>query len=164
MAGEPQSRALGVTYKKEQSFIRLDGYIDEFANYAPLLTHNPPLKLILAGIVAINSQGIRKWIRFIRDYGLKALELHECPPVFIDACNMIPDIVSPNLNMKRIKSVIVPQSCKNCVRTYQLVVDVQSVVVQHNVVTLQRALCKSCGMKLTLDIDPSDHFLFMTCG
>lgn len=156
-------RSLGLTFKREGRFIRVAGYIDEFADYAALQTIKPPLKLILRDVVSINSQGLRKWALFIRNYGLKSIEFYECPALFIDTLNMIPDIVSPNNNMKRIKSVFVPHVCPSCRSSENVLVETADVRVQGDECDLMEYKCRRCATVLQPGVDPSDHFLFLFC-
>ena len=90
MSGSKALRGLGVTRRWGGGFVRMSGYMDEFADYSALLAEATPLRLKLDGIVALNSLGLRKWIGFIRDFGVRQLELHECPTTFVDAANMMP--------------------------------------------------------------------------
>ena len=155
---------LGVTFRREGSMIRLAGYFDEVADYGPLLALQPPLRLDLREVRAVNSHGLRKWIRFIRDYGNQSLELHACPVPFIEAANMIPDVVSATGNMKRIKSVLTPFRCLNCRRSVLVIVETADVTVMRGeTVEVPDAGCPKCGEAMQLEVDPDDHFLFWTC-
>ena len=164
MAAPKPTPSLGLTLRRDGSYIRVGGYLDEVADCGPLLLVKPPLRLNLRDLKAVNSHGLRTWIRFIRDYGTQALELHECPPPFIDACNMVPDVVSATGNMKRVKSALTPFQCRNCRRRLLVIVETAELVVgRDGSVVPPEAGCPRCGEAMALEVDADDHFLFWTC-
>ena len=163
-SANPAAPTLGVTFRREGSYIRVAGFFDEVADYSALLLQQPPLRLDLREVRAVNSHGLRKWIRFIRDFGQKSIEFYACPVPFIEAANMIPDVVSATGNMKRVKSVLTPMHCGNCHRNVQAIVKTDDVVVTPDGnVEPPAVACPKCGEAMRLEVDPDDHFLFWTC-
>ncbi len=159
-----QQKELGITYKKAGKTIYLYGYIDEFSDYSPLVAMGPPLKLNLRHVNSLNSQGIRKWILFIKSLGVAPLEFFECSPQFIDAVNMIPDMVSATGNMKRIKSIVIPYECQKCRRNHEMIAVIEKLAKNLNDINLEPTPCPNCKSLSFPQITVEDHFLFLDCA
>jgi len=155
------SNGLGLTFRRDGRFIVVGGRIDEFADYGPLLLAEPPLKLVLRDVRDINSHGLRRWIQFIGKWGLKTIEFHECPAVFVEMANLIGDLVSPNGNMKRIKSVLVPVQCIPCDKMGTRIVQVTD-VIYHSETSAEVAMlpCTRCQTPVESLVALDDFFWF----
>lgn len=162
--GAMKSKGLGISYQKSGKFVYLSGYIDEFSDYAPLLAMGPPLRLNLRHITALNSLGIRKWILFIKSLGVSLVEFYECSPQFIDTVNMLPDMVSPTGNMKRIKSIVIPYECSKCQKSQELIAVMEKMAKNLEDITLGPTPCPHCESASYPQVTVEDHFLFLDCG
>ena len=140
----------------------LQGGLDDRVDYQPLLAMKAPLKLNLGGISTMNSHGIRSWCKFLADWGAKPVELYECPPVFLDAVNLVPQIASPSGSAHTIKSVSVPYHCMRCNRISAYELAISEVQVSGDNVAVPAKQCRTCSSKLGPEIDPEDLFLFLT--
>lgn len=72
--------------------IKLQGPIDEDAQFAPLDLGGAAARVLLDldGITAINSCGIREWIKWIRTAPPSATVVYQkCPKVIVDQINMV---------------------------------------------------------------------------
>ena len=140
----------------------LIGSLDDRVDYAPLLKLPAPIRLNLSAVHAMNSHGIRSWIKFLMDCGIKPVEFYECPPVFLDAVNLVPQIASPNGSAHTIKSASIPYHCVKCNRTSIHELPIAEVKVRGDSVSLPGKPCRTCSAQLGPEIDPDDIFLFLT--
>ena len=71
--------------------LQLQGNIDEDANFAPPdLTGAGAVVLDLEGVNAINSVGIREWIKWVKALpGSVQLSVRKCPKIIVDQINMV---------------------------------------------------------------------------
>ncbi len=85
--------AFSVGKKKEGSTLVLEvkGNVDEDANFTPPdLGGATSVTLDLEGVTAINSVGIREWIKWVKTMpaSLK-LSVRKCPKIIVDQINMV---------------------------------------------------------------------------
>lgn len=153
---------MSLEFKLQQGVVFVAGSLDDRVDYSPLLRLPSPVKLNLGGVNAMNSHGIRSWIKFLTDLGTKVFELYECPPVFLDAVNLVPQIASPSGRSDTIKSVSMPYNCGNCARVSSYELAIKDVVVKGETVKVPGKPCKTCKAPLGPEIDPEDLFLFLT--
>lgn len=71
--------------------LELKGNIDEDANFAPPdIGGAGAVVLDLAGVSAINSVGIREWIKWVKTFsGSVQLSVRRCPKIIVDQINMV---------------------------------------------------------------------------
>lgn len=152
---------LGIRIKFIDKVAYLSGHIDEFVDYSLLLKLGFPLRLNLREIKTLNSIGIRKWIAYIKNLGTNLVEFHECPPIFIDAVNMIPDIVSPKGIKNRVKSVLIPYQCPNCSIIFTTLLLTEKISQNPESVRFDTVLCPKCSTLSEHQIDEHEHFFFL---
>jgi hypothetical protein len=87
--------------------VKLDGHIDEDATFNGLeLGSASKVVLELEGISAINSCGIREWIKWIRTATNTAnIVYKKCPKVIVDQINMVAGFLPDN---GKVESFFVP--------------------------------------------------------
>lgn len=153
---------MSIDVKVSGAVAYLQGSMDDRADYSPLLSMKPPLKLNLVGVKSMNSHGIRHWIKFLTEWGSRPMEFYECPPVFLDAVNLVPQIASLSGNPETIKSVSVPFHCTRCNRATCYEMAISEIQIQGHHVTIPQKQCKTCGEMLGPETDPDDLFLFLT--
>jgi hypothetical protein len=87
--------------------LKIQGGVDEDANFQPVDVGSfAAVVLDLEGITAINSFGIREWIKWIK--GLPAtlkLSVRRCPKIIVDQINMVAGFLPPSTT---IESFFVP--------------------------------------------------------
>src|SRR5262245_9841324 len=78
--------------------IRLQGHIDEDATFNGLeITKAAKVHLDLDGVSAINSCGIREWIKWIRTAPTTSQIVYQnCPKVIVDQINMVAGFLPEN--------------------------------------------------------------------
>ena len=85
---------------------KISGCIDEsLSGFANLFTGESSLIINLEAVTAINSVGIREWIKLMKMLNNAKILLTHCPKVFIDQVNMVNGMLSEN---SQIKSFYVP--------------------------------------------------------
>jgi len=87
--------------------VRLSGGIDEDANFAPLDPGGSTNVIFdLEKVTAINSVGIREWIKWIKAVPPTVkLSLRKCPKIIVDQINMVAGFLPAGA---RIESFFVP--------------------------------------------------------
>ena len=92
--------SFSVTQKVEDQKILLEvkGGVDEDAVFtAPNLAPGSTVVLDLEGVTAINSVGIREWIKWIKAFPMVThLSVRHCPKVIVDQINMVAGFLPPN--------------------------------------------------------------------
>lgn len=103
----------GLKIEEKDGMFYLVGVLDEYVDFSPLLSENPPLKLNLKQLERLNSIGVRNLLKFLNQWGDKPLEYHECPSEFIDQVNMIPALLGAKHHGK-VASLYAPYECSSC--------------------------------------------------
>jgi hypothetical protein len=82
-----------ITKKQEGQVVvfELKGNVDEDANFTPPdLAGAGAIVLDLQGVTAINSVGIREWVKWIKVIPASiALKVRKCPKIIVDQINMV---------------------------------------------------------------------------
>lgn len=85
--------SFGITKKTEGSnvVLELSGNVDEDANFTPPdLGSAGAVILDLEKITAINSVGIREWIKWMKSFPPSAqVSVRKCPKIIVDQINMV---------------------------------------------------------------------------
>ncbi len=93
-------------------FLTLDGHIDEDANLENIpIGKGGELHIDFQKVVAINSCGIREWIKWLGKIpSNKQIVYINCPKIIVDQANMVAGFVPSN---GKIKSFYVPYYCED---------------------------------------------------
>lgn len=92
--------------KGETIEIKINGVIDEDVDFSVYpLTGAKNVTMDLEGIKAINSCGIREWIKWLGAAGPVPMTFHKCPKVIIDQVNMVQGFLP---SQARVESFFVP--------------------------------------------------------
>ena len=104
--------------------IEIVGAIDENANLLPLVRHarNGRLVIDLAGVMFINSIGVREWVRMQAEAAAAKvrLELRRVADVIIHQMNIIPAARGVSI----VSSFFAPYECERCDREQNCLIDV----------------------------------------
>ena len=151
-----------LTATLQDGTIYLEGALDGLAQIAPqILESGPVLKLNLEKVKSVNSLGITHWIHFLESRKCKIVELHQCPPPFIDAANMISSVTAPKAVTVTIVSMQVPYYCGKCQQDSLLLVRRDEITVAGGVITIPKKPCAHCGQPAAEGLDPSDYLGFL---
>ena len=87
--------------------ISIDGHIDEESAFEEMtLDGISTIQIDLEKVSAINSVGIREWIKWSKSLaGVSAIEILHCPKVVVDQVNMVAGFLPPNA---KVQSFYVP--------------------------------------------------------
>lgn len=82
--------------------LALKGSIDEDASFQPPdLANFTAVVLDLEGVNAINSVGIREWIKWVKALpGSLQLSVRRCPKIIVDQINMVAGFLPPNATIE----------------------------------------------------------------
>ncbi len=104
----------------------------------------------------VNSNGIRAWVLFLRDFkAAHAIEFEECAPVIVAQMNMLPSF----RQKMPVRSVYVPFSCPQCklvCHELYLAKDFPA-----DIDALKAGPCKKCGSQTSTEDVEEDYFGFM---
>lgn len=139
----------------------LGGSIDEACDFDALAAaRDEVLKLNLAGIQTINSLGLRRLIAFAKAIGERAVELFDCPPVFIEAVNVMPLAIGGHKHVRRIQSLLLPFHCKGD-HEASFSVRLAEIRLEGESVLLPEPACPKCQQKMEPDLETDlDEFFF----
>lgn len=87
--------------------VEVTGNVDEDANFQPVdAAGATAVVLDLSGVTAINSVGIREWIKWVKAFPTTVqLSVRKCPKIIVDQINMVAGFLPP---ATRIESFFVP--------------------------------------------------------
>ena len=152
--------SLRIDYKPNGDSLSVDlnGSINE-----DIVSANYPLEgfknitFNLSGVTAINSCGIREWIKWFSQVGDAKIEFNACPKVLIEQFNMI-DSVKPKL--ATIVSFYVPY--------YNEEKDIEKNILfvrgkdfDENGVKVESVISDDEGSQLEIDVIPDKYFHFL---
>lgn len=90
----------------DTAVVTLNGSIDEDVDLNTInLSQMSKFELNLEGLKAINSCGIREWIKWLSQYGKSEIVFSNCPKVIVDQINMVDGFLPQNA---KVKSFYVP--------------------------------------------------------
>lgn len=70
--------------------VTVAGVIDEDVDFTPYgLNGSTQVEFHLGGVKAINSCGIREWIKWVSTAGTSPIKYFECPKIIVDQINMV---------------------------------------------------------------------------
>jgi len=82
--------------------VSLSGNVDEDAGFTPLdLGANTQIVFDLEGVTAINSVGIREWIKWIKTLPASVkMAVRKCPKIIVDQINMVAGFLPPGTQVE----------------------------------------------------------------
>jgi hypothetical protein len=149
----------GLKIEDKGGTLYLAGPLDEFADLTALLERPQPLKLNLRGVSRLNSIGIRHFLKFLSDWGARAITYEECPSEFVDQVNMVPSLLGAR-RQAVVGSLYAPYVCHHCDHEEEILctnAEVQTVKAGGEPPARK---CSDCGKETTLLSDT--FFVFLT--
>lgn len=142
--------------KNDGTLVLLKGRLTEESDFAPLLRQlKGTVTLNLAGMMRINSSGVRQWVNFMRDVPADVtVWLDKCPVAFVNQINMI----STFLGHAVVRTMFVPCLCPKCESSQEVEVDVSS----GKRPTLALPPCPDCGAPTEADVLEDEYFAFLS--
>jgi hypothetical protein len=104
---------LQINSTENESVFEISGIIGNDTDLTSL-AESPTSNLILnfKEIMTITSVGVKKWvegIKWLQEQG-KTVEYHDCPEVFIEQCNMVPELCD-NVKVHTFEVTFVCEEC-----------------------------------------------------
>jgi anti-anti-sigma regulatory factor len=142
--------------------LAISGSIDETAGLVDLLARAPERRLVLdlAGVVFINSLGVRDWIRMqaaAQRSGV-AIELRRVAEPVIHQLNMI----IATRGASRVTSFFAPYACDACGREDSLLIDAVAHAQALSRLEPPGMACPECGSDMAFNDFPERYFLFLS--
>ena len=146
--------------KASPKVISLVGSVDESAADALNTLKSLPkgtYSIDLAGILSINSIGVRNWLNFIKDFQTeREVKFSNCTYEFIRQVNMIP----PFKGKGEIESFFAQFYCETCDNSFDLLFDAKSPVdLLRSKLSSQR--CPSCSTISECVESPNEYLTFL---
>lgn len=136
--------------------------VDEMTEFHILERAEEPLLLNFSRLKSINSYGIRNFIKFVRSWEPRRFEFYECTPVFIDAVNVVLNLVGTSGDSSCIKSFYIPHiidGCKQCESASQeFIFDVDDVDFDNLEVAERK--CQQCNQVMEPDVELDEYLAF----
>jgi len=149
----------GLKIVEEGGIHYLTGELNEYADLSSLLSQPGPLVLNLRGVSRLNSIGIRNLLKFLADWGAKAITYDECPCEFIDQINMIPALLGTKEHAT-IRSLFVPYECRKCEHEDEVLGALEDFTSGDEGGSTAVRKCPNCGEDMTVLTD--SFFVFLS--
>ena len=145
---------VSVTKTETQTFIDVDGAVDERAVLPQLSAIQGQIIINLAQLTFINSLGIRIWIKWIKSLKAdKGIALVNCSPPFVRQMSILQNFIPEGVT---VKDILVPYYCAQCSHEDQKLVNVERALQ-----TVPNEIpCAKCNGKMELGILKNSYFKF----
>jgi len=142
--------------------VKLSGHIDEDATFNGLeLAGANSVTLELEGVTAINSCGIREWIKWIRTAPTGArIVYRKCPKVIVDQINMVAGFLPDN---GKVESFFVPYYSDES-GNEKMVLFQEGKEFKGNEIFPPQAIKDDSGSEMEMDVIESKYFKFLHKG
>lgn len=156
--------SFSITKKPEASQLVFDlkGGIDEDANFTPPdLGSFMIVVLDLAGVTAINSVGIREWIKWVKSFPTSIkLKVRHCPKIIVDQINMVAGFLPAGTD---IESFYVPYYSENS-GTEKMVLFEKGKEYDENGFNPPAEVKDETGEVMEMDVIEAKYFKFLKNG
>ena len=148
-----------VTKVNEAIEYRISGCIDDtLTNFSSLFSGEPDLFINLEEVTAINSFGIREWIKLMRMLKNARIQLTHCPKLFIDQVNMVSGVLPENA---QIVSFYVPYFSEKKKSEKKLLFE-RNVHFSEKFINYNSTISGGDGFSYDLDVIADRYFKFIT--
>jgi len=150
----------GMLSKREETFF-LSGFIDETFEFSALLpSQGGQLKLNFQAVLGISSLGLRHLIDLLATLENKSVAFFECPRLFVELFNHMPQVYGGRRHARRIVSCYAPYCCPACSLSVDVLVPLESVRFDCHELIVPSAKCHICRSAMNFIGDPMEYFLF----
>lgn len=139
--------------------VNLKGSIDEDANFQPLdVGANTGVVLNLQDVTAINSVGIREWIKWVKAIPASVqLIVKNCPKIIVDQINMVSGFLPPTTV---VESFYVPYFA-DASGEEKMVLFTNGKEFKGGEVTAPAGIKDSAGEEMEMDVIEAKYFKFL---
>ena len=135
--------------------IRLRGAITERAEFDTLDVDGDRLVLIADGLRYINSSGLQRLWEFLKPLAKRCkVEVERCSPALVTQLNLMPALA----DCCRVRSVIAPLECSECVAETDILVQVPD---DGSAPVVPERTCEVCGSAMELAELEERYFSFL---
>lgn len=154
-----------VTSHKDGStaLVRLKGQIDEDAQFAGFdIEGAETIKIDFQEVIAINSCGIREWIKLMKDVnqGQKIIYIN-CPKVIVDQINMVAGFLPSNAE---VESFYVPYYSEDSGKEKMVLFTRGKEFTSSGVSAPETIKDEESGEEMELDVIESKYFKFLSAS
>lgn len=141
--------------------LTLKGNIDEDANFAAATVQGNAVTVDLEGVTAINSVGIREWIKWTKTLpsGCK-MTVRNCPKIVVDQINMVLGFLPPG---SKVESFFVPYY-SDASGNEKMVLFVNGREFKNGKVTPPDTVQDDAGETMEMDVIEAKYFKFVANG
>ena len=135
--------------------VRLKGAITEQACFDDLVLEGDRLVLVADGIRYINSTGLQRLWKFLEPLAARCtIEVERCSPALVTQLNLMPALA----DCLRVRSIIAPLECKECVAETDILLHVPSA---GGIPAVPPRRCEVCGDAMVLGELVERYFSFL---
>ena len=147
--------------KNGQVAVKVIGTIDEDASFSPInYAGAKSLTVDFKAVEAINSCGVREWIRWLETVPQDIpVEYYNCPSIIVDQINMVGGFLRKGV---RVMSFYIPYFCDNCKLQTNVLVTSGKDFNGPNMAAPDNVKCSNCNGPTEVDVMESKYFKFMT--
>lgn len=137
---------------------KISGCIDEtLSDFSKLFSDQPILLINLDEVTAINSLGIREWIKLMRTLSAAKIRLTRCPKLFIDQVNIVKGMLPEN---SQIDSFYVPYYSEKHNLEKKIIFQ-RDVHFSEKFVNYNTTISGNEGYSYDIDVNPARYFKFV---
>lgn len=151
---------IGEDVQGDSVSLKLTGSIDEDSNFPNIdLSSFKEITFDFMSVTAINSCGIREWIRWIGNIkpDAKVAYVH-CPKVIIDQVNMVDGFLPSNATTK---SFYIPYYCESCDSLETKLCSDPAGIAKGSVKVASQVPCSKCQQPAEIDVIETKYFKFL---
>jgi hypothetical protein len=135
--------------------------VDETTTMPDLAEAEPPLRIDFSELKTINSYGIRKLIKMIREWSPREFEYHAVPSSVVETFNVVRALLGEPATGEVVKSYSIPHFCEACDKVFEQMFDATDVKIEDGELHVQDRKCPTCGRELEIDVEPDEYFVFL---
>lgn len=140
----------------------ISGSLDETTDLSTLLADSNLIRINFRELTSINSLGLAKLLRLLRQRAGFGVEYHECPVLLLEHFNIIPGLLGPKLDPSIVKSGYFPYRCPSCAFEAEQELSMPSVSSGNSSYSLPIVPCPRCAVVMRPDADPSELLEFLS--
>lgn len=139
--------------------VEVGGQIDEDANFSSVELNNEKIHIDLSNVEAINSCGIREWIKWIKTAPENSVIIYSnCPKVIVDQINMVAGFLPENAH---VESFYVPYYCDES-GTEKMILFKKDKDFTNNAINPPDGIkCEESGEEMEMDVIEAKYFKFL---
>ncbi|MCH2534019.1 MAG: hypothetical protein MK008_06225 [Bdellovibrionales bacterium] len=150
---------LGSSMDGDTQIIEVAGQIDEDANFSSAELKSDKIHLDLSGIDAINSCGIREWIKWIKTAPESSqITYSKCPKVIVDQINMVAGFLPNNA---QVESFYVPYYCDESGAEKMVLFESGKDYNHGELNPPEDVKCDESGEEMEMDVIEAKYFKFL---